>query len=59
MNKREKILVTIVGSIVAVIVVGFGVRAALIKPLKEIDNRIKAEISRFLGPEDKKVAGTH
>jgi hypothetical protein len=42
MNKREKILVTIVGSIVAVFVIGFGVRAALIKPLKEIDKRIKA-----------------
>jgi hypothetical protein len=42
MNKREKILVTIVGSIVAVVVVGFGVRGALIKPLKEIDSRIKA-----------------
>jgi hypothetical protein len=42
MNKREKILLTIVGSIVAVFVVGFGLRAAIIKPLKEIDGRIKA-----------------
>ena len=42
MNKREKILLTIVGSIVAVFVVGFGLRAAIIKPLKEIDSRIKA-----------------
>lgn len=42
MNKREKILAAIVGSIVAVFVIGFGIRAALIKPLKEIDKRIKA-----------------
>lgn len=42
MNKREKLLVAIVGSLLAVLLVGFGVRAALIKPLKEIDSRIKA-----------------
>jgi hypothetical protein len=42
MNQREKILGGAVGGLVAIFVIGFGVRAAILKPLKDIDNRIKA-----------------
>jgi hypothetical protein len=42
MNQREKILVGAVGSLVAIFVIGFGVRAAILKPLNDIDKRIKA-----------------
>jgi hypothetical protein len=41
MNKREKILATLVGGIVAICVVGFGIRAALLQPLKKIDKSIQ------------------
>lgn len=39
MNAREKILAGIVGGILGVLVLGFGVRAVLLKPLREIDKR--------------------
>ena len=41
MNKREKILATLVGGLVGVFVVGFGIRAALLQPLKKIDKSIQ------------------
>src|SRR4051812_39062957 len=47
MNRREKILVGSVGAIVGVFVIGFGVRAAILQPLKEVDKRIKASKERF------------
>ncbi len=47
MNQREKILSAVVGGIVAVGVIGFGVRAALLQPLRDIDKRIKASQEKF------------
>ncbi len=48
MNPREKILGVVVGGIVAVFVLGFGVRAVLIQPLNEIDRRIVAARERIV-----------
>lgn len=42
MNAREKILASAVGGIVGIFVIGFGIRAAILKPLNDIDKRIKA-----------------
>lgn len=42
MNKREKTLALLVGGLVAVFVVGFGIRSVLIQPLRAIDRTIKA-----------------
>jgi hypothetical protein len=42
MNQREKILATAIGGIVGIFVIGFGVRAAILKPLADIDKRVKA-----------------
>jgi hypothetical protein len=47
MNQREKILASAIGSIVGVLVIGFGVRAAILKPLNDIDKRIKASKEKF------------
>jgi len=47
LNAREKILAGVVGGIVGVFVLGFGVRAALIKPLKDIDKRIATSKATF------------
>jgi hypothetical protein len=42
MNAREKILAGAVGGLVGIFVIGFGLRAAILKPLSDIDKRIKA-----------------
>ena len=39
MNQREKILAATVGSVVLLFASGFGLRALLVKPLKEIDKK--------------------
>lgn len=39
MNRREKILASCIGGLVGVFVLGFGVRAIIVKPLQEIDKR--------------------
>jgi hypothetical protein len=39
MNRREKILAAIVGGLACMAVLGFGVRALMIKPLREIDKK--------------------
>ena len=62
MNRREKILAVVVGALVGVAVLGFGVRAVLIKPLKDIDkktsglrerlNKVLAERRAFFEAED-------
>ncbi|HXG48315.1 MAG TPA: hypothetical protein VNO52_11875 [Methylomirabilota bacterium] len=62
MNRRERLLLVAVGGLVGVFVVGFGLRAAITKPLKEIDRRIsatrakldqiRAERRRYFAAED-------
>jgi hypothetical protein len=62
MTTREKLLAGIVGGLVSVTVLGFGVRAVLIKPLKSIDKttaslrdrleKIKGERRAFFIAED-------
>ena len=47
MNTREKILAGIVGGIAALLLAAFGVRALLIKPLKQIDQRIATARERI------------
>ena len=42
MNQREKILAATVGSVVLLFASGFGLRALLVKPLKEIDKKTAA-----------------
>src|SRR5687767_11514196 len=42
MNRREKILAGLIGTIVAVVGIGLGARTIIMKPLKAIDSRIKA-----------------
>jgi hypothetical protein len=42
MNAREKILASAVGGLVGIFVIGFCLRAAILKPLSDIDKRIKA-----------------
>jgi hypothetical protein len=41
-NQREKILMTAIGGLVGVFVIGFGLRAAILKPLKDKDKLIAA-----------------
>jgi hypothetical protein len=62
MNRREKVLAGAVGALVGVVVLGFGGRAVLIKPLKDIDkktsglrerlNKVLAERRAFFEAED-------
>lgn len=62
MNAREKVLAGIVGGLVGLVVLGFGARALLVKPLKDIDKKtaglrdklekIKAERRAFFDAED-------
>src|SRR5689334_11782154 len=62
MNKREKILAELVGGIIGVFVLGFGLRAIWMKPLKELDrktaslreklDKVKAERRAFFAAED-------
>jgi hypothetical protein len=47
MNRREKILASAVGGLVAVFALGFGVRGFVVKPLKEIDKRIAGSRDRL------------
>jgi hypothetical protein len=47
MNRREKILFSAVSGLVGLFIVGFGIRAALIKPLKDLDKRITASREKF------------
>lgn len=47
MNQREKILAGAVGGIVAVFVIGFGIRAAILTPLRAVDKRIAAAKEKF------------
>jgi hypothetical protein len=66
MNRREKILAGSVAGIVALFVVGFGLRAFFLKPLKEIDQRttvirekiekVKADRRAFFTSEDRMKA---
>lgn len=42
MNRREKLLALIVGGFATLFVLGFGVRAVLVKPLKAIDKKTAA-----------------
>ncbi len=42
MNRREKILAGCIGGLLGVFVLGFGVRAIIVKPLQEIDKRSAA-----------------
>jgi hypothetical protein len=42
MNRREKLLLSAVGGLVGVFVIGFGARAVITRPLREIDKRIAA-----------------
>jgi len=62
MNAREKVLAGIVGGLVGLAALGFGGRALLLKPLKDIDkktsglrerlNKVKAEQRAFFHAED-------
>lgn len=62
MTTREKLLAAIVGGLLGVTILGFGARAVLIKPLREIDkktavmrdrlNQVKAERRAFFIAED-------
>jgi hypothetical protein len=47
MNQREKILAGAVGGILAIFVFGFGIRAAILNPLKAVDKRIAASREKF------------
>lgn len=47
MNRREKILAGAIGGLLGVFVLGFGARAVLITPLREIDKRIAASRERI------------
>jgi hypothetical protein len=47
MNRREKILATLVGSLIGAFVIGFGVRVVIVKPLREIDKRIAGTRERL------------
>jgi hypothetical protein len=47
MNRREKILASAVGGLIAVFALGFAVRGFVIKPLKEIDKRIAGSRERL------------
>ena len=47
MNQREKVLATAVGGLVGIFVIGFGLRAAILKPLKDKDKAIAAAREKF------------
>jgi hypothetical protein len=47
MNQREKLLISIVGGLVGIFVIGFGLRAAIFKPLKDKDKVIAAVRDKF------------
>ena len=47
MNRREKILAGAVSGIIGVFVLGFGTRAILVQPLREIDKRIASSRDRL------------
>ncbi len=47
MNRREKILAGLVGGILAIFVVGFGLRAVIVLPLRDVDKRIAASKEKF------------
>ncbi len=52
MNRREKILASCIGGLVGVFVLGFGLRAIIIKPLQEIDKRsdtLRSKIDKVKG----------
>lgn len=52
MNRREKILASCIGGLVGVFVIGFGLRAIIIKPLQEIDKRsamLRGKIDKVKG----------
>lgn len=63
MNRREKLLATIVGGVVVVILVGFGLRSVIVKPMREMDRKtadvrekiekIKQERRSFFAAEDR------
>ena len=63
MNRREKILALVVGGLAAVFIFGYGLRAAILKPLKDKDklilatkeklNKINAEKRQFFATEDR------
>ena len=63
MNSREKTLVIVVGSLVAVFVFGFGIRSWFVQPLKDLDKRtavvrekiekIKTERRNYFAAEDR------
>lgn len=62
MNQREKILALAIGGLLGLGVAGFGIRAVIVKPLKELDRRtavlreklgkIKAERRAYFAAED-------
>lgn len=47
MNRRKKILAVAVGGIVGLLVLGLGVRAVILNPLREIDKRIATSRERL------------
>ncbi|MBI3869117.1 MAG: hypothetical protein HY299_11370 [Verrucomicrobia bacterium] len=63
MNRREKLLATMVAGILVLIVSGFGLRAVIVKPLREMDRKtsdvrdkmekIKQERRAFFSAEDR------
>ncbi len=63
MTRREKVMAMAVGGIIAVVAGGFGVRAVLLKPLKEIDkktagyreelDKVNAERRAYFADEDR------
>ncbi len=68
MNRREKILSSCVGGLIGIFVIGFGVRAIIVKPLNEIDKRtavvrdkiykVRKERSAYFDAEDRMKAFT-
>lgn len=66
MNRREKILAGAVGGLVGVFILGYGVRAVFLKPVREIDQRtaalrerldkVKAERRAYFDAEDRMKA---
>jgi len=54
MNAREKILASGIGGLIAIFVIGFGVRATILKPLGDIDKRIKASKEKLESVTNKK-----
>jgi hypothetical protein len=70
MNAREKLLASVIGSLLGIFVFGFGIRALIVQPLREIDKRtavvrekiekIKTERRNYFAAEDrlKTIAAT-